>query len=425
METTNTMSYTVKYRQFSDSNDKIMSLTLNKTKKFAVHDLPGVKQQVKVTETKSSGSSSNATSTTGRLRPLDNLDGLYKSTLSVDEKVALAVSVGEEVVTEDELRALFTAKEHPIVYDGFEPSGRMHIAQGILRAINVNKLTKAGCLFKFWVADWFAQLNNKMDGDLNKIKIVGQYMIEIWKAVGMDMRNVRFLWASDEINSYSDEYWSIVMDIARVNNLPRIKRCCTIMGREDSEAMPASQIFYPCMQCADVFFLKADICQLGMDQRKVNMLAREYATDKKKRFKPIIISHHMLSGLKEGQVKMSKSEPDSAIFMEDTVEDVTRKIKKSYCPPQVVEGNPVLDYTKNIIFGYYGSLTATVNGEVILYEDYATLEADYLSGKLFPSDLKPAVTAALNKILEPVRQHFASGEPKKLLEKVKSFKVTK
>lgn len=133
----------------------------------------------------------------------------------------------------------------------------------------------------------------------------------------------------------------------------------------------------------------------------------------------------MLSGLKEGQVKMSKSEPDSAIFMEDTVEDVTRKIKKSYCPPQVVEGNPVLDYTKNIIFGYYGNLTATVNGEVIVYENYAALEADYISGKLFPSDLKPAVTAALNKILEPVRQHFASGEPKKLLEKVKSFKVTK
>ena len=45
-------------------------------------------------------------------------------------------------------------------------------------------------------------------------------------------------------------------------------------GREESSEMPAAQIFYPCMQCADVFFLKADICQLGMDQRKVNMLAR-------------------------------------------------------------------------------------------------------------------------------------------------------
>ena len=60
----------------------------------------------------------------------------------------------------------------------------MHIAQGVLRAINVNKLTSTGCLFKFWVADWFAQLNNKMDGDLKKIRLIGQYMIEIWKAIG-------------------------------------------------------------------------------------------------------------------------------------------------------------------------------------------------------------------------------------------------
>ena len=34
---------------------------------------------------------------------------------------------------------------------------------------------------------------------------------------------------------------------------------------------------------------------------------REYAGAKKRRFKPIIISHHMLMGLKEGQEKMSKS----------------------------------------------------------------------------------------------------------------------
>jgi hypothetical protein len=30
--------------------------------------------------------------------------------------------------------------------------------------LNVNKLTKAGCHFKFWVADWFALMNNKMVG---------------------------------------------------------------------------------------------------------------------------------------------------------------------------------------------------------------------------------------------------------------------
>ena len=49
--------------------------------------------------------------------------------------------------------------------------------------------------------------------------------------------------------------------------------------------------------------LQADICQLGMDQRKVNMLAREYCdmTSPKIKHKPVILSHHMLMGLKEGQ----------------------------------------------------------------------------------------------------------------------------
>ena len=41
------------------------------------------------------------------------------------------------------------------------------------------------------------------------------------------------------------------------------------------------------------------------------MLAREYCdmTKPKIKFKPVILSHHMLAGLKEGQTKMSKSDP--------------------------------------------------------------------------------------------------------------------
>ena len=93
------------------------------------------------------------------------------------------------------------------------------------------------------------------------------------------------------------------------------------MGRKETDKMQASQIFYPCMQATDIFFLKADICQLGMDQRKVNTFAIEYAM-KVGLPKPVVISHHMMYGLKEGQTKMSKSDPESAIFMEDTVEDV-------------------------------------------------------------------------------------------------------
>jgi len=36
----------------------------------------------------------------------------------------------------------------------------------------------------------------------------------------------------------------------------RIQRCCTIMGRKETDEMSSAQIMYPLMQCADVFFLK-------------------------------------------------------------------------------------------------------------------------------------------------------------------------
>lgn len=168
--------------------------------------------------------------------------------------------------------------------------------------------------------------------------------------------------------------------------------------------MPAAQILYPCMQCADIFFLKADVCQLGLDQRKVNVLAREYCDAIKKKDKPIIISHHMMMGLKKGQEKMSKSDPDSAIFMEDSVEDVNRKVSKAYCEPQVVEGNPAFDYVKYLVFEKFGKIVVkTEKGEDKEYTVYDELIKDYKEGLVHPSKLKPAVADAINKMIEPVR----------------------
>ena len=113
------------------------------------------------------------------------------------------------------------------------------------------------------------------------------------------------------------------------------------------------------MQCTDIFFLKADICQLGMDQRKVNVLAREYCDMIGKKLKPIILSHVMLPGLKEGQEKMAKSDPTSAIFMDDTEADVNSKIKGCFCPPKVLEKNPVVAYVEHIVFPALHSFTVT------------------------------------------------------------------
>mmetsp|Transcript_22981 Transcript_22981/g.68107 ORF Transcript_22981/g.68107 Transcript_22981/m.68107 type:complete len:358 (+) Transcript_22981:1-1074(+) len=249
----------------------------------------------------------------------------------VERKAALLLSVGEECVSEAELRSLVAKKPNFVLYDGFEPSGRMHIAQGVFKAMNVNKCTAAGGTFIFWVADWFALMNDKMGGDLDRIKLVGEYLIEVWTAAGMDMSRVQFKWAADEITKHAGRYWTLALDVARRFTVARVSKCCQIMGRKEG-TLTAAQMLYPIMQCTDIFFLGANICQLGVDQRKVNMLAREYCDSAGIKLKPIILSHHMLYGLAQGQVKMSKSNKDSAIFMEDSAAEVARKLAQAYCP---------------------------------------------------------------------------------------------
>lgn len=351
-------------------------------------------------------------------------------------KVDLLLSVAEECQTEPDLRKLVSKKPNFILYDGFEPSGRMHIAQGVFKTVNVNKCTKAGGTFIFWVADWFALMNDKMGGDIDKIKTVGRYLIEVWKASGMDMTRVKFLWSSEEISKRADEYWGHALDIAQRSTLARIKKCGQIMGRKEDQ-LSAAQILYPIMQCADIFFLNADICQLGVDQRKVNMLARDYCDSSGRKLKPVILSHHMLYGLKKGQAKMSKSDPDSAIFMEDSREDVSRKLQGAYCPSQPDEDaskmddedmhltkdklkNPCLDYIRYVLFSQEG-FSFDVGGAT--FTTFEALQEAFVAGDISEEALKEALIAEVNVLLEPVRQHFQTNEEaKSLLEQVAAWR---
>lgn len=390
--------------------------------------------------------------------------------MTTEEKLALIREVGEEIVTEEELRTLLEKGENLVCYDGFEPSGQMHIAQGLVKAVNVNKMTQAGFKFKMLVADWHAMANKKMGGDLEKIQIVGKYFIEVWKASGMDMENVEFVWASEMVKN--PEYWKLVIQVGNTNALGRFVRTAEMMGREASmEDLTGANIIYSCMQVADIFMLDAKVAQLGMDQRKVNMLAREVGPQLGY-WKPIVVSHHMLMGLAkpinpeqaqrvEGSpqnqsklsrtiaLKMSKSNPDSAIFMTDSPDEVDKKINKAYCPEGEVSENPILEYCRYIIFESLQTPAQSQGlpggsrmdspgvarfaierpekfGGTVILNSFQDLEEKFAAKQIHPQDLKVAVARQLNQLLNPVRRHFEENEEaKNLLEQVRSFQVTR
>ena len=127
-----------------------------------------------------------------------------------------------------------------------------------------------------------------------------------------------------------------------------------------------------------------------------------------------------------GASKMSKSKPESAVFIHDTDAQVQEKFKKAYCPAKVTEGNPVLDFARFVVFSNGNTLhverPAKFGGDVA-FDDYNALEKAFSEGSLHPADLKTAVGNSVNRIIEPVRKHFE--KKKELLEVYKNVKITR
>lgn len=360
--------------------------------------------------------------------------------MSTQERLDLIKNVTEEIVTEDELKALLAKKRRPVAYDGFEPSGFAHIGSGLLRAINLEELQKAGIKFKILMADWHAWINNKLGGDLEAIQNAGNYFIAVWKAVGI--KDVDVIWASDLVED--PNYWKKVILVAKQTTMNRAERAISIMGRKEGEMKETAQLFYPMMQVADIFHLDVDIAQLGMDQRRAGMLAREVA-DRLKWKKPIVAGHHMLMGLEgvkkpegyessqkldqEISSKMSKSKPDTAIFIHDGEEDIRRKLSKAFCPAKIVENNPIMEYNKYIIFKKMKSVTVERDskfGGDLKYKSYEEMENDFVNGALHPVDLKVATAVNMNNVIEPVRKYFEkNSKAKQTYEKLLESEITR
>lgn len=359
--------------------------------------------------------------------------------MDVESKIAVMKSFAEEIVTEDDLRQIFESNAHPIAYDGFEPSGVAPIHFGLLRARNVKRMLGAGITVKLYLADYFAFINNKLEGDLDKIRMAGEYFVEVWSACGIDPKKVDIIWAKELMDNL--DYWDRFMKVGKAMTMERIKRAITIMGRKEGDSLSAAQLFYPAMQVTDVFQMDVDICQLGMDQRRANILARE-VSEKYNWKKPAAVHHPLVLGLQglppeaiankelHMEYKMSKSNPKSAIYMHDSEDEIKSKVNSAYCPEKVVEGNPLFNYLELILLDDLNEAITIERpkkfGGDITAEGYHALVKLYEKGGLHPMDLKSYVSGLLEEKIKPVRDHFEkNARAKELYESVKSYKITR
>jgi len=333
--------------------------------------------------------------------------------LDITEKFELiAKPPTEEIVTQDELMNLLKTNSHPKHYIGLEISGFLHLGSLISTGFKINDFINAGVNCTVFLADWHTLINDKLGGDWNTISKVSKYFADAFKLVCPGVHIVR----GSELYDSKKDYWFEFVNFTKHMSLARTMRTLTIMGRtENEEKVDLAKLLYPPMQAVDIHSLDLDIVHAGMDQRKIHMLVREIFPKMKWKV-PVAVHHRLLPGLSEPSEtsndtkilgKMSKSDPNSGIFIHDSDDVIFSKIKKAWCEEGNLENNPLLEISKHVIFHEFKEVKVERPekfGGNVTYSNYSELEADFTARKLHPSDLKQTVANYLIKIISPIRE---------------------
>lgn len=375
------------------------------------------------------------------------------------EKINLIMRGAEEVITREDLEWMLENNIPLKHYMGLEVSGKVHLGIGLVIMQKIKDLMDAGVDCTIYLADWHTWINEKLDDTLETATRIGQRYLknalkQSLKCLGGNPEKLNFILGSDLYHN-NDKFWENVIDVSKHTSLARMNRSITILGKKEGGEVDFAKLIYPAMQVADIFTMGANIAHAGMDQRKAHVIMRDVANQIKntpfkfgdKIYKPVALHTPLLMGLAKPpkwpldetvdktelleSLKMSKSKPDSAVFIHDSEEEIRRKVSKAFCPEGEASYNPILNWAKLLIFANPpagGSITISrkpEHGGDLVFNSYDELEKVFQEKQLHPADLKNFVAEYLIELLKPAREFFAGGEGKEMLEELNQIANSK
>jgi len=334
--------------------------------------------------------------------------------LSPDQKYDLITRNLEEVVGEEDIKKVLAERDVK-VYWGTATTGKPHIAYFVPMS-KIADFLRAGCEVTILFADLHAYLDNmKSPWELinHRVKYYEESIKGMLTSIGVPLENLKFVRGTDY--QLSREYTMDAYKFSTIVTEKDAKKAGAEVVKQ-SDAAPLSGLLYPGLQALDEEYLKVDVQFGGVDQRKIFMYARENLP-KLGYAKRAHLMNPMVPGLTGN--KMSSSEVDSKIDLQDPPSQIKKKLKKAFCEEGNIENNGPLAFTKHVLFGVSGTFQLTRPeewGGNKLYDNYAELEEDFKNKAVHPGDLKNSVGEAINKLLAPIIEKFESQEMKDLTE---------
>lgn len=282
------------------------------------------------------------------------------------------------------------------------PTGRLHLGHLVGALQNWVELERQYDCYYF-VADWHALTSHY--ADTSQITADALDNAADWIAAGIDPEKST-LFIQSMVPEHAELYLllQMVTPISWLERVPTYKEQIEQMSEKDLSNL--GFLGYPLLQAADVIIYNAHFVPVGEDQVPHLELSREVV----RRFhnfygevflepQPLLTPTPRLPGLDNR--KMSKSYGNT-IDLSDTAGNVAKKIRQMFTDPKrvradipgTVEGNPVFIYHD------------TFNPNRAEVDD---LKARYRAGTVGDVEVKTKLAAAVNTVLEPLRERRAQA----------------
>ncbi len=306
-----------------------------------------------------------------------------------------------EIVTNQKLTKLLNEKKHPTSYWGVAPTGPPHVGYYRTLAKQID-LVKAGCKHKVLIANIHAFLDD-LKSPWDEVDTRGKIYKKCFQLLGLKGQNVKYILGTEyQLKS------SYQLETLKASTLVTHKRATRAASEVVRMTNPkVSSLIYPIMQAMDCWALDVDIAYGGIDQRHVYMLATDLLS-KLGHKPPVYVFTPLGIGLAGGE-KMSASVKASRLDLFASPKDIKSKINKGYCPAGITKDNPILEYSKYLIFPKVKQFTIkrpTKYGGDIKFKKFEGLEKSFAQNKIHPKDLKETTSDYLIDILKPVRNYF-------------------
>lgn len=228
---------------------------------------------------------------------------------------------------------------------GIRATGKLHVGNYLGALEHFIELSKNSQYQGFFfIADLHALTTPFEPKELRKdtLEVVAEYV-----AAGLDLSNAS-IFLQNHLSEHTELAWifNCITPLGELERMTQFKD----KAKQHKANINAGLLTYPTLMAADILLYKPDGVPVGDDQVQHVELARIVARKFNSRFgktfpepKPLMQKPLRVKSLKNPEKKMSKTgEIDNAIWLDDSPEEIKRKLKKAVTASDT-KGSPGVD----------------------------------------------------------------------------------